>query len=62
LIKARLPRHRISISDELGIPTDAKEAILFAVLANECLMNDNPNYNLIKKYGNFTMGKVCFPV
>jgi anhydro-N-acetylmuramic acid kinase len=62
LIKDSLPSHYVGISDELGVPVDAKEAILFAVLANECLTNENPNYNLIKKYGNFTMGKVCFPI
>jgi anhydro-N-acetylmuramic acid kinase len=56
-----MPNIKIEFSDVLGVPYDAKEAILFAVLANECLCNPDPDYKLIKKYGNFTMGKVCFP-
>jgi anhydro-N-acetylmuramic acid kinase len=56
-----IPNTKIAFSDELGVPYDAKEAILFAVLANECLCNPDPSYKLIQKYGDFTMGKVCFP-
>ena len=56
-----IPNTKIGFSDELGVPYDAKEAILFAILANECVCNPYPNYHLIDKYGDFTMGKICFP-
>lgn len=61
LFKVYIPDTYIGFSDELGVPFDAKEAILFAVLANECVCNPSPSYQLIKKYGDFTMGKICFP-
>ena len=61
LFRQYIPDTFIAFSDELGVPYDAKEAILFAVLANECICNPNPDYRLIAKYGDFTMGKICFP-
>jgi anhydro-N-acetylmuramic acid kinase len=61
LLRQYIPDTSITFSDELGVPYDAKEAILFAVLANECICNPSPNYQLIHKYGDFTMGKICFP-
>jgi anhydro-N-acetylmuramic acid kinase len=46
----------------LGIDGDAKEAILFAILANECLSGESlglSNQNL--GMPDVTMGKICFP-
>ncbi len=38
LLEKELPELRVGCLDELGIPADAKEAVAFAVLANETLM------------------------
>lgn len=57
-IQAQLPNAEFSRTDELGIPGDAKEAVLFAVLANECVaggatfFGDRPSV---------TMGKISLP-
>ena len=54
-----LPDVEIANTDVLGINADAKEAILFALLANEAIVGepikigDNPEV---------LMGKICFPV
>ena len=43
LIKNRLPTVKISLIDEYGIPASAKEAISFAILANETLSGRTSN-------------------
>lgn len=60
LIRARLPRLRMHTTDELGIAGDAKEAVLFAILANEALCGEGINFG---KPGMpaITMGKLSFP-
>ncbi|WP_210521760.1 anhydro-N-acetylmuramic acid kinase [Hymenobacter terricola] len=50
-IERRLPVARFAFIDELGIPAEAKEAVLFAVLANETVAG-NPDLSL---------GKICLP-
>lgn len=60
-IHSLMPNIEIISSLELGIHPDAKEAILFAVLANECLAG-SPMYvggNATKI--PVTMGKISFP-
>lgn len=58
-LQQHLPGVQIAETDALGINADAKEAILFALLANEALVGepvkigDNPAV---------LMGKICFPV
>jgi anhydro-N-acetylmuramic acid kinase len=42
----------------LGIPGDAKEAVLFAVLANETLSGGSTNYG---DNPSVCMGKISFP-
>jgi anhydro-N-acetylmuramic acid kinase len=47
---------------ELGIDPDAKEAVLFAILANECLAGSTIVFgNEKQKIPNITMGKLSFP-
>ncbi|MFM2393425.1 MAG: hypothetical protein RLZZ546_1407 [Bacteroidota bacterium] len=61
-VKAALPNVEIKPTSSLGIDPDAKEAILFALLANECLcgsgMHIQTNLNGIP---DVSMGKICFP-
>ncbi|WP_423146428.1 anhydro-N-acetylmuramic acid kinase [Rubrolithibacter danxiaensis] len=45
---------------ELGISPDAKEAVLFAALANECVTGSSVQFQN-KKTPSVTMGKVSFP-
>ncbi|WP_343688611.1 anhydro-N-acetylmuramic acid kinase [Chitinophaga sp.] len=60
LIKARMPNLQVSTTGELGIAGDAKEAVLFAILANEAVMGQGINFG---KPGMpaITMGKFSFP-
>lgn len=48
-------------SDELGISGDAKEAVLFAILANETVAGDNFNFGTKKGIPSVTMGKISLP-
>lgn len=48
-------------SDDLGISTDAKEAVLFAVLANETIAGGTFNFGLNSKIPSVTMGKISLP-
>ena len=44
----------IENSNEIDLDPDAKEAILFAVLANECLVGNSTEFGV-------SMGKLSFP-
>jgi anhydro-N-acetylmuramic acid kinase len=59
-IKETLPRLQLRTTAELGIDGDAKEAVLFAILANEAIAGEGINFG---KSGMpaITMGKVSFP-
>jgi anhydro-N-acetylmuramic acid kinase len=48
-------------SDDLGILSDAKEAVLFAILANETVAGGNYNFGNNKGIPSVTMGKISFP-
>lgn len=48
-------------TNELGISGDAKEAILFAVLANETVAGGATNFGAKKGIPSVTMGKISFP-
>jgi anhydro-N-acetylmuramic acid kinase len=48
-------------TDELGISGDAKEALLFAVLANETVAGGPTNFGSRKGIPSITMGKISFP-
>lgn len=48
-------------TNDLGISADAKEAILFAVLANETVAGGITNFGTKKGIPSVTMGKISFP-
>ncbi|KUJ62006.1 anhydro-N-acetylmuramic acid kinase [Flavobacteriaceae bacterium CRH] len=48
-------------SDDLGILSDAKEAVLFAILANETVAGGDYNFGTNKGIPSVTMGKISFP-
>lgn len=60
-IKAGLPNHKVSSFGDLGIDPDAKEAVLFALLANETLVGDRNNVSQIKDSPAVCMGKISLP-
>ncbi|MFQ3249948.1 MAG: anhydro-N-acetylmuramic acid kinase [Glaciecola sp.] len=52
----------IHSTDQLGMNLDAKEAILFAVLANECVAGNQIAFQSNKQnQPNVSMGKISFP-
>ena len=59
-LKDLLPCH-FSKTDDLGISGDAKEAILFAILANETVCGGNSNFGVRKGIPSVSMGKISFP-
>ena len=61
-ISALLPDIKVRNSSEIGIPTDAKEAVLFALLANETMMDAGASK--VRRLGDspwVSMGKISFP-
>ncbi|UFH55575.1 anhydro-N-acetylmuramic acid kinase [Spirosoma sp. KNUC1025] len=60
-IRTQLPECTFSQTDELGISGDAKEAVLFAVLANETLAGGATSFGERQGVPSVTMGKVSFP-
>ncbi len=61
-IKQLLPDVPIHLTSELGIHPDAKEAVLFAILANECIAGGNVQFSKeLKGIPSVTMGKISFP-
>ncbi|MEM9824540.1 MAG: anhydro-N-acetylmuramic acid kinase [Bacteroidota bacterium] len=61
-IQALLPQVRIQSTLDLGIPPDAKEAVLFALLANECVAGQtSPIGHTQMGIPAVTMGKISFP-
>lgn len=62
LIRSKLPEVRLDRFDSPGISSDAKEASLFALLANE--MVANPESSIGRTLGNYPwpyFGKISFP-
>jgi len=61
-ISELLPEIKMGFSSEIGIPTDAKEAVLFALLANETIMDAGASK--VRRLGDspwVTMGKISLP-
>ncbi|RZK41644.1 MAG: anhydro-N-acetylmuramic acid kinase [Pedobacter sp.] len=62
LLQTGLPEIEFSTTEELGINPDAKEAILFALLANETIAGEPINFGERRGVPSVCMGKVCFPI
>ena len=60
-IQVLLPNCTFGRTDEIGIPGDAKEAVLFAVLANEAVAGGTTSFGDRQGVPTMTMGKVSFP-
>lgn len=60
-IKEFLPEATFALADDLGISGDAKEAVLFAVLANETLAGGKVNFGNRRTVPSVSMGKISFP-
>jgi anhydro-N-acetylmuramic acid kinase len=61
-IQSQLPGMNFHSTDDLHIQPDAKEAVLFALLANECICGEKINVGKGKnKIPPVTMGKISFP-
>ncbi|GAB4138942.1 MAG: anhydro-N-acetylmuramic acid kinase [Sphingomonadales bacterium] len=61
-IRDRLPGVEIASTADLGIDPDAKEAVLFALLANECVAGAGSGFgNAREGIPAISMGKISFP-
>ncbi|MCA5006600.1 anhydro-N-acetylmuramic acid kinase [Sphingobacterium bovistauri] len=60
-IQKGLPNMLVTSIDEIGVNPDAKEACLFAILANETVAGSPDNVNSIKDSPAVCMGKICLP-
>lgn len=60
-ITERLPQAEMRDTSELGISGDAKEAVLFAILANETVAGEPINFGNRASMPAITMGKISFP-
>lgn len=60
-LRELLPGVTLGRTDDLGIPGDAKEAVLFAVLANEALAGGTTHFGTREGVPSVTMGKISLP-
>lgn len=60
-LKVGLPNVQFKTTDELGINSDAKEAVLFALLANETLVGNPIDFHNRAGLPSISMGKICLP-
>lgn len=60
-LKQQLPHSDFKTTDALAILPDAKEAVLFAVLANEAVAGGEVNFGNRPGIPSITMGKISFP-
>ncbi|MCU0339603.1 MAG: anhydro-N-acetylmuramic acid kinase [Spirosomaceae bacterium] len=60
-LRELLPDFPMSPTDDLGIAGDAKEAVLFAILANEALCGGHTHFGTREGVPTVTMGKISFP-
>ncbi len=61
-IKSQLPGVEFHTTESININPDAKEAVLFALLANECVCGGKMNLGKGRnEIPNVTMGKISFP-
>ena len=60
-LRELLPHFSFHSTKELGISGDAKEAVLFAILANETLVGGNTGFGSRQGVPTVAMGKISFP-
>lgn len=60
-LRQLLPDYPMDVTDSLGISGDAKEAVLFAILANETLFGNLTDFGNREGVPTVSMGKVSFP-
>ena len=60
-IQDQLPNCTLGRTNELGIDGDAKEAVLFAVLANECVAGGTTSFGNRQGVPTVSMGKISLP-
>jgi anhydro-N-acetylmuramic acid kinase len=61
LLKAGLPTFEFNDTEALAVNPDAKEAVLFALLANETLVGKPIDFGDRKGVPSVCMGKICLP-
>lgn len=61
LLKDKLPFASFYTTADLGISPDAKEAVLFAILANETVASSDNYFGNRKDVPSVCMGKICLP-
>ncbi|HYK77537.1 MAG TPA: anhydro-N-acetylmuramic acid kinase, partial [Daejeonella sp.] len=61
LLQDALPYARLGTTAELDINPDAKEAVLFAVLANESICGNPIDFGKRQGVPSVCMGKICLP-
>lgn len=60
-VQNQLPGFVIKRMDDLGVAGDAKEAVLFALLANETVAGGRVDFGKRQGVPSVTMGKISFP-
>jgi anhydro-N-acetylmuramic acid kinase len=60
-VKELLPSVQFYTMEDLGFSGDAKEAVLFAVIANEALAGGKLSFGSRSKVPSVSMGKISFP-
>ena len=61
MIYELLPTPQYATTDDLHINPDAKEAVLFAILANECVAGGTTDFGKRQGVPSVSMGKISFP-
>ncbi|GHB71308.1 anhydro-N-acetylmuramic acid kinase [Persicitalea jodogahamensis] len=57
----QLPNFAVDSTEKLGVAGDAKEAVLFAVLANETVTGGGTDFGTREGVPSVSMGKISFP-
>lgn len=60
-LRQLMPDFPMAVTDSLGISGDAKEAALFAILANETLCGGHTDFGSREGVPSVSMGKISFP-
>lgn len=60
-ISSQLPDCKFKNTSEIGIDPDAKEAVLFGLLANECVAGKGVDFGDRVSLPSVSMGKISFP-